>query len=59
MTDQEVLNELGTRNVFSGACAKIDRVIRGRVQPSMIEIRRMEFDAVKEIAAVLGVELRP
>lgn len=62
MTDQEVIQELRSdsrlnkaRAVFSGECGCIDQASRQRTPLSPIEMRRMEFDAIKKIAAALGV----
>ena len=64
MTDKEVLEALGlntplnrARIVFSSMCAKIEQSGMQRKPPSSIEIRRMEFEAIRKIAAALGVEI--
>jgi len=64
MTDKEVMDLLrGTsrwntaRAVFSGESARIEQAGMQRSPPSSIEIRRMEFEAVKKIATALGIEL--
>lgn len=64
MTDQEVSvalqenNNLNrTRKIFSGWCGKIDQAQRQKKPLSPIELRRMEFEAVRDIAVTLGVKL--
>jgi hypothetical protein len=63
-TDAEVMDLLQNggafnkaRIIFSGACGKIEQAGQQRSGLSPIELRRMEFEAVEEIAAVLGVSL--
>lgn len=64
MTDQEVMDELRSdtplnraRREFSSAYGLIEQSFQQGKPPSPIEIRRMEFEAVRKIAAALGVEL--
>jgi hypothetical protein len=64
MTDDEVMAELGTRSAldkarieFSSWSARIEQAGQQRKPLSPIEMRRMEFEAVRAIAAVLGVKL--
>jgi hypothetical protein len=63
MTDAEVMEALRSdtplnraRKVFSGACGRIEQEGMQMRPAGSIEIRRMEFDAVRKIAASLGVE---
>jgi hypothetical protein len=62
MTDQEILAEMQAdtplnraRRIFSGACGRIEQAGLQRRPASPIEIRRMEFEAVRQIAEALGV----
>ena len=64
MTDEEVMAELNSntpldraRRVFSGAVGRIEQTHQNRYEPTPVEWRRMEFEAVKKIAVELGVEL--
>lgn len=64
MTDKEVMDALRentplnrARAIFSGAWAAIEQACLQRVPPSPIEIRRMEFEAVRKIAITLNVEI--
>jgi hypothetical protein len=64
MTDGEVLAELRTdsvlnraRRALSSHCGRIEHAQAQRSPPSPVDVRRMEFDAVREIASLLGVEL--
>lgn len=64
MTDKEVMAELGSlspwnraRKVFSASSARIEQAGQQRKPLSPIDMRRMEFEAVRRIAAELGVEL--
>ena len=64
MTDEEVIAELRSdsalnkaRAVFSGQAAQIDQASRQRKALPPIEVRRMEFEAVKKIANTLGIAL--
>lgn len=66
MTDAEVLEAMRAdtslnraRRVFSGECGRIEQAEMQRRPASPIEIRRMEFEAVRKIAAALGIELFP
>ena len=67
MTDKEVMDALRSdtplnraRAVFSSECGRIEQADAQRRPPSPIEIRRMEFEAVKRIAEALGVtDLEP
>jgi len=61
MTDREVMEALGAdtalnraRAIFASECAKIEQAGRQRYPPGPIEIRRMEFAAVKRIIAALS-----
>jgi hypothetical protein len=58
MTDEEVIAELRSdsplnraRQKFSSACARIEQAGQQRRGLSPIEMRRMEFEAVREIEA--------
>ena len=60
MTDAEVMNYLrghstlnSARQIFSSWAARIDQSSRQQLSP--IEMRRMEFEAVREIAEALGI----
>lgn len=62
MTDAEVMAALTSddplaraRRVFSSESARIEQACAQRRLPSPIELRRMEFDAVRRIAEALGV----
>jgi hypothetical protein len=62
MTDQQVMAELRSdslrnkaRAAFSSAAAGIEQACEQRRSPGPIELRRMEFEAVEKIAAILGV----
>ena len=64
MTDEEVMAELNTdtplnraRRVFAGETGRLEQKAMQRYEPTAIEWKRMEFDAVKRIAAELGVEI--
>jgi hypothetical protein len=64
MTDAEVIKEMqGTsplnraRRAFSSWSAKIEQAGQQREPLTAINIRRMEFDAVRAIAKELGIEL--
>jgi hypothetical protein len=64
ITDQELLDLVRgdsvwnrARQKFSGWSGKIDQVSQQRRALSPLDMRRMEFEAVSEIAAVLGVKL--
>lgn len=64
MTDKEILDALGrdtplnnARKVFAAQSALIEQAHQQRRRPSVFDLRRMEFQAVKEIAAALGVVL--
>ena len=61
MTDAEVMAELRSdsplnraRAAFSGACGAIEQAGRQRRPAGPIEIRRMEFEAVRRIADALA-----
>lgn len=61
MTDKEVMEALRAdtalnraRAVFSSECAKIEQAGMQRRPAGPIEIRRMEFEAVKRIIAALS-----
>lgn len=62
MTNEEIMKELRAdtpwnraRAVFSAAAAGLEQAALQRVPPGPIEARGMEFDAVRKIAAALGV----
>ena len=64
MTDQEVMAALrsetplnAARRVFSSACGEIEQAGQQRRPASPILIRRMEFEAVRRIAAALGIQV--
>ena len=64
MTDGQVITELRTtsslnraRRQFSNWSGKIEQAGAQRKPLTPIEMRRMEFDAVRAIAKELGVEL--
>jgi hypothetical protein len=64
MDDEAVMWELRldsylnrARKAFSAACGRIEQATQQATLPSPIEIRRMEFEAVREIAATFGVNL--
>jgi hypothetical protein len=64
MNDRELLAALATetplnraRRVFSSWCGKIEQAGQQREPLSPVTLRRMEFEAVKQIAAELGVNL--
>ena len=64
MTDAEVMAALRSdtplnkaRQAFSGECGRIDQASRQRSALGPIEMRRMEFEAVKKIAAALGIDV--
>jgi len=65
MTDQDVIDAMHSdtqlnraRQIFSGACAAIEQAAAQRRPAGPIEIRRMEFEAVRKIAEALGVQLQ-
>jgi hypothetical protein len=64
MTDTEVMEELRSdsplnraRRAFSSACGRIEQSGQQRRPAGPVEIRRMEFEAVRAIAAELGVTI--
>jgi hypothetical protein len=64
MTDEEVMAELGSRSTldkarqtFSAWSARIEQAGQQRTPLTPIEMRRLEFEATRAIAAVLGVKL--
>lgn len=64
MTDEEVLYHIKNdtrlnkvRVLFSGECGRIERAFAQRRQPTPVEHQRMEFEAVRKIAAALGTKL--
>lgn len=64
LTDKEVLDYLReqssfnrARQVFSSWCGRIDQAQQQKVPLTPIELRRMEFEAVQNIAIALGVKL--
>jgi hypothetical protein len=61
MTDQEVMEALRSdtpfnraRREFSAACGRIEQAGQQRSALSPIEMRRMEFEAVRKIEAALN-----
>lgn len=66
MSNQEILAELRSdsllnqaRRILSIAMAEIDTGSQQRKPLTIFEIQNLEFSAVIEIAALLGVELKP
>ncbi|KKL98094.1 hypothetical protein LCGC14_1827790 [marine sediment metagenome] len=65
MTDEQILAALKSdtplnraRQVFSSETARIEQTFQQRFDPpTPIEVRGMEFEAVKKIAAALDVDL--
>lgn len=64
MTDEEVLKEMTgstllnkARQVFVSECGRLEQAGMQRNSPAPIERKRMEFDAIKNIASTLGVDL--
>lgn len=64
MTDKEVLDETRrnsnlniARIMLCAFCEKIEREHLKQHPMSGLEMRRVEFDAVRKIAAVLGVKI--
>lgn len=64
LTDDEVMTLLKgdtplnrARRVFSGEVGRIEQAWQQRVIPTPVQSKRMEFEAVKKIAAELGVDL--
>ena len=64
VTDKEVMEALRSdtllnkaRAVFSGECGRLEQACSQPRMPGPIEMRRMEFEAVRKIAAALGVEV--
>lgn len=64
MTDAQVLDEMRrdttlnrARKEFSFSCALIENAGLQRTPLSSIQMRRMEFEAIRKIAAILGVTL--
>lgn len=64
MTDEEVMFHIRkntrlnrVRQVFSGAVGRLEQAGQQRRPPTAIELRRMEFEAVRKIAAELGVQI--
>lgn len=66
MTDNEVLQTLKkgsdsrlnrARSAFSSEMGKIEQASVQRHSLPPIELRRMEFNAVRKIAEILGVEI--
>lgn len=62
MHDEDVMRHIrdqtrldSVRRVFSAECARIEQACSQRPPPSSIELRRMEFEAVRKIALALGV----
>ena len=63
MTDDEVTEALKSdtplnraRRVFSGEMGRFEQATTQYYTPTPVEWRRMEFEAVRKIAAELGVE---
>jgi hypothetical protein len=64
MTNAEILAEMKSdsllsraRVVFASEWARIEQAGSQRRRPSIFEVRQMEFEAVRKIAEVLGVEV--
>ncbi len=64
MTDAEVMAALNSdtplnraRRVFSGEVGRLEQATTQYHTPTPVEWKRMEFNAVKRIAAEIGVEL--
>lgn len=64
MTDEEIMFHIRkntrlnqVRAVFSAAAARLEQAGQQRRPPTAIELRRMEFEAVRKIAAELGVQI--
>lgn len=64
MTNDEVMSELRSdspfnraRQKFSSAAARIEQAGQQRKPPSPVDIRRMEFEAVREIVEALGLQM--
>jgi len=55
MRDDTHLNRV--RKIFSSESARIEQAAGQRVPLGPIELRRMEFEAVRRIAAEMGVKL--
>lgn len=45
------------RRIFVSEYARIEQAVAQRTPPCPIEVKRMEFNAVRKIAAELGVEM--
>jgi len=63
-TDAEVMDVLRgddplsrARTVFSSSCARIEQAGAQRRPAGIVEIRRMEIEAVERIVAALGLEM--
>jgi hypothetical protein len=66
MSNEEVLAELKSnslldqaRRILSTALAEIETGSQQRTPLTIFEVRNIEFSAVMEIAALLGIELKP
>lgn len=64
MTDKEVLAEMQAdtplnraRQQFSSAMAQIEQAGQQRQPATILELRAMEFEAVRKIAEIFGVKL--
>lgn len=65
MLDSEALTVLGNRRstwdkarqVFYAECARLEQAGMQSDPPSPLERRKMEFEAVRKIAEVLGVDV--
>lgn len=64
MTDEEVVAELlrdsklnRARRVYAASIARLEHAMMQRRRPGPIEMRRMEFEIVKQIAEVLEAKL--
>jgi hypothetical protein len=53
MREDTPLNK--ARRVFSFACAAIEQASNQRLPASSIQIKRLEFEAVRKIVAVFGI----
>lgn len=63
MSMKDILNELATesklnraRRILSGHCGQVDQMCRQRRSPSPVDIRRLEFEAVKKILKLWDIE---
>lgn len=54
---ETILNQ--ARSKFRHSYGKIEQACAQRRPPTTLEILKMEYEAVIEIASVLGIELKP